>query len=141
MADFHEVLVFLYERAKQRDGLHNQEDFARKHGISREHMNQFLTGNAIPPPKTIWEILEREGYALYDCIELPDSRNAREHHEDLFQDLETIVTSGDQDRIQGIGINLFDIAAGTRSKKKRKVRKRALYEAGNLASKKKQSSK
>lgn len=120
---FKDVLVLLFERAKEKHGIRNQEEFATRHGISREHMNQFLTGNVAPPAKTIWEILEREGYKLGECIELPDSKLARDKYRDAFANLEIIVSSEDDERIRGIKINLKDIAAGAvAEKRKRRAR-------------------
>lgn len=121
---FSDVLAFLFERAKEKDpSITNQEHFARRHGISREHMNQFLTGNVPVPAKTIWEIIEREGYKFEECIRLPDTRVAITKHDELFHHLETIIASGDKDRIWGITINLRDIAAGALEEKRRRRRK------------------
>lgn len=43
-----------------------------RHGFERPTMNQMMTGKYTPPAKTIWAIIEREGYKLADCIDLPE---------------------------------------------------------------------
>jgi len=117
---FRDVLIFLFERSKTKFGITNQEEFARRHGVERETMNQWLTGNLPVPNKTIWEILEREDYIFSDCIQLPETRTARAEYQPLFDDLETIITIGKKDIIQGIKVNLEYLAEGSRTNRKKK---------------------
>lgn len=138
---FKDVLALLYERALGKPDSHgnvvkNQEDFADKHLVERETMNQWLTGNRTPPPRAVWTILEKEGYSLGDCIVLPEARSAQAKYSDLFRCLETIILSGDEDRILGITINLKDIASGARASS-RKRKRQTIEDAGNLSRKEK----
>lgn len=118
---FKDVLNFLFERAKEKepDVIRNQDDFAKRHGLSREHMNQFLTGNKPVPDRTIWQILGTEGYKLNNCVRLPEMDALRSKHSPLFDNLEIILLSEDERRIDGIQINLEDIANGARAHKQK----------------------
>lgn len=92
---FSDILKSLLDRAKSQ-GIDSQKEFALKHGFSREQMNQFLTGNATPPAKTIWQLLEKEGYALADCIFLPDVHDSlMKKHQTLTRKLHELLELDD----------------------------------------------
>lgn len=84
---FKDALRFFYERAKAAGKVQDQDDFARRHGLTRSVMNQFMTGNETPAAKTMWGIIEREGYSLADCIDVPEVLEKRKAHLAIAEDL------------------------------------------------------
>lgn len=119
-----DVLKFLFDRWKEKNGGGTQDEFADHLDLSRPHMNQFLTGKKIPPRSTMKRILMSEGYKSEDIkiqthidIDFPDAKSARREFDDLFDNLQTIVTLGGPRRIEGIRINLEEFADGARGKK------------------------
>lgn len=118
---FKDLLRFLVHQS----GL-TQDEFAARHKTSREHMNRMLTGNYVPPVETMTEIVEREGVRFDDCVDVPPQPEIRSRFRAQFRNLEVIVSSGDEDRIHGITVNLLDIAAGAIQTHARENRRKRL---------------
>lgn len=95
---FADILKFLYERAKDgSDEITSQTAFGAKHGVSRPTMNLWLNGKPVPP-KTIWEILERENYNFEECIFLPDlAENLPKKHQVMIHRLIRLLELPDSD--------------------------------------------
>lgn len=90
-------------------------------------------------------ILLTEGYKAEDFkieldVQLPDAQAARNTYEDLFNNLQTIVTMGGDNRILGIRINLEEFARGARTQTVAKKPRRNAAKGNLLRSVKKKTS-
>lgn len=71
MADFKNILAWLYERAVREGRALTQEDYSRFCDLSRGTVNQILTGKEIASAKTIGSVFKAEKLPIDQLIELP----------------------------------------------------------------------
>lgn len=118
------LINFLFSGAigtKDRKGntIEKQEHFAKKYGVERGTLIAWMSGKQTPGLADIKEMIEGEDYTLGECIDIPYRVLQRQKgaYPDLFRDLTIICETGDLDRIQGIKVNLRDIAAAAVAQK------------------------
>lgn len=133
MAHFKDVLNILFERWKLQHGGGSQDQFAAKHDVKRETINQWLTGKKRPPLSTVKRILLEEGFDIFDCFDLPEGDAVRAEQQRLYHDLNKIILTNDSDRLKALSFILRDMAAAAKpSRRPVLVESPKTEEAGNL---------
>lgn len=117
-----------------------QQEFADLIDLPRESINQYLDGPKAPGPMNLLKVLEWAGLELKDCIDIPEDDAVRLKRRNLFTMLQEIVDIGNRERVDGIAINLEDIAEGSRNwhkrqnkRKKGQPKHKTVQEKQNLA--------